>query len=178
MNKENFAISCLKNDYIGDDCAVLKENCEIWCKDLFVENTHFKKDWLSAYEIGKKAVLVNFSDIFSMNASPKFALIGIGFPKNISYNFIKNLSFGIKQTCDKFGCKIIGGDTIKSDKIILSISVGGVKNGKILYRHNGKIGDFVAFTGELGSSLKGLRALQNKGTVSYTHLSLPTICSV
>lgn len=165
LNKENFAINCLKSKYIGDDCAVLKQNCEIWCKDLFVENTHFKKTWLSAYDIGKKAVLVNFSDILAMNALPKFALIGLGYPKNTDYDFIKNLCLGIKETCEKFNCEIIGGDTIKSDLIFVSVSVGGIKQGKILYRNGAKLGDFIGFTGILGNSLKSFMSLRNGGKI-------------
>lgn len=164
MNKESFAINCFYNEFIGDDAAVVDKF--VYSKDLFFENSHFKRGWLSPYQIGQKSVLVNISDTITMNATPKYALLGLAFPKNFKTSDIALLSKGIKDTCDKFGVKIVGGDTISSDKICISITIIGILNGKAVYRNGLKNGDYLAFTGNLGQSLKGLKSLLNGYKVS------------
>ena len=89
MDKEAFIISAFNNNFNGDDGAIIKD----WCfsKDLFFEDVHFKRKWLSLEQIATKAMLVNISDAIVMNASPKFALIGLSLPKNLSLDEIKSL---------------------------------------------------------------------------------------
>jgi thiamine-monophosphate kinase (thiamine-phosphatekinase) len=164
MDKENFTIECFGNSYIGDDAAVLDK--QVFSKDIFAENSHFKHGWLSLEEIGYKAMIVNFSDTIVMNARPKFALLGLSLPKNFSPQQIKELSVGINRACKEFGVKIIGGDTISSKILNISVSVIGELNGKAVLRKNGKYGDLVAFTGELGGSKKGLNSLLRLAQIS------------
>jgi len=164
MDKENFTIECFGNAYIGDDAAVLGK--QVFSKDIFAQNSHFKHGWLSLEEIGYKAMIVNFSDTIVMNARPKFALLGLSLPKNFLPQQIKELSGGINRACEEFGVRIIGGDTISSKILNISVSVIGELNGKTVLRKNAKYGDLVAFTGELGGSLKGLRTLLNGGRVA------------
>ena len=135
MDKENFTIECFGNAYIGDDAAVLGK--QVFSKDIFAENSHFKHGWLSLEEIGYKAMIVNFSDTIVMNARPKFALLGLSLPKNFSPQQIKELSVGINRACKEFGVKIIGGDTISSKILNISVSVIGELNGKAVLRKNG-----------------------------------------
>jgi thiamine-phosphate kinase len=164
MDKESLIISKFKNNFIGDDAAVIG-NLTL-SKDLFIEDTHFKLDWLSLDEIGYKAVIVNFSDCIVMNAVPKYVLLGLGVPKNMSIRQINELQNGIKRACNEFGAVIIGGDTISSEKIIISISVVAKLIGKAVFRNYAKNGDFVAFTGKLGESLKGLNSLFRCGVAN------------
>ncbi|ELP6347531.1 thiamine-phosphate kinase, partial [Campylobacter upsaliensis] len=111
MNKEDFIIKAFKNKLNGDDGAVLGK----WCfsKDLFVQDVHFKRSWLSLEQIATKAMLVNISDAITMNAVPKYALLGLSLP-NLSKKEIKNLQKGFLKMAKKFRIKIIGGDTIQS----------------------------------------------------------------
>ena len=139
MDKENFTIECFGNAYIGDDAAVLGK--QVFSKDIFAENSHFKHGWLSLEEIGYKAMIVNFSDTIVMNARPKFALLGLSLPKNFTPQQIKELSGGINRACEEFGVKIIGGDTISSKILNISVSVIGELNGKAVLRKNAKYGD-------------------------------------
>lgn len=164
MDKENIVISHFANNFIGDDGAVLDKI--VYSKDLFCEGTHFKRNWLSMKQIGQKAVLVNISDAIAMNAKPDFALLGLGIPSNLSNVDIDELCSSIKQTLLSFGCKIIGGDTVKSDKIFISLTIISRINKKILYRKGAKLGDFICFTGKLGQSIKGLKTLQNGGIIN------------
>ena len=157
MDKENFTIECFSNAYIGDDAAVLGK--QVFSKDIFAQNSHFRHGWLSLEEIGYKAMIVNFSDTIVMNARPKFALLGLSLPKNFSPQQIKELSVGINRACEEFGVKIIGGDTISSKILNISVSIIGELNGKAVLRENAKYG-------ELGGSQKGLNSLLRLAQIS------------
>ena len=164
MDKEARIISHFTHALNGDDGALLGDF--VYSKDLFIENVHFKREWLSMQGIGAKAVLVNLSDAIAMNATPLYALLGLALPKELENDEIKALCAGILSTCAKHGVSIIGGDTTSADKIIISLTIISKANKKTLFRKNAKNGDFIAFTGSLGLSLKGLKALQNGGKIA------------
>ncbi len=163
MDKENLIIQAFlsNNDINGDDGAVLKMLGK-WCfsKDLFFEGVHFRREWLSCEQIAAKALLVNISDAIVMNAVPKYALLGLALPKDISNTDIKALQKGFLKTASEFGIKIIGGDTISADKIAISVTLISKVRKKAIYRKGLKKGDLLAFTGTLGESLRGLKILQ------------------
>lgn len=161
MDKEQSIINLFSHRLNGDDGAILGEFC--FSKDLFIEGVHFKKEWLSSYEIGAKAALINLSDAFVMGAQPCYALCALSLPKAMPMNEINALCAGLKEVCASYGVKIIGGDTTKGDKISISLSIIAKTKRPILYRKRAKNGDFIAFSGELGNSLKGLKILQNGG---------------
>lgn len=164
MDKEARIISHFTHALNGDDGALLGDF--VYSKDLFIENVHFKREWLSMQEIGAKAVLVNLSDAIAMNATPLYALLGLALPKELENDEINALLGGILSTCAKHGVSIIGGDTTSADKIIISLTIISKANKKTLFRKQSKNGDFIAFTGSLGLSLKGLKALQNGGKIA------------
>ena len=165
MDKEQNIIDIFTNKFIGDDGAVIGKM--VLSKDMFVENTHFKRGWLSAFEIGQKAMLVNLSDAVAMNAVPCFALLGLGVPSNLKNSYILELCKGIKHTAEKYGVKIIGGDTVKSSEITISLSIiSYLQNTKEVSRNGAALGDLVCYTGSLGGSLKGLKTLLNGGHIS------------
>ena len=161
MDKENLIIKPFLNELNGDDGAVLKMLGK-WCfsKDLFFEDVHFKRGWLSYEQIATKSLLVNISDAIVMNAVPKYALLGLALPKDLSNSDIKALQRGFLKTARDFKIKIIGGDTISADKIALSITLISKVRKKAIYRQGLKKGDLLAFTGSLGESLRGLKILQ------------------
>ena len=167
MDKEKLIIKAFLNELNGDDGAVIKN----WClsKDLFFENVHFKREWLSLEQIASKAMLVNISDAIVMNAVPRYALLGLALPKNLNENQIKDLQRGFLKTAKKFGIKIIGGDTISNEKIDISITLLSKIRKKPIYRKGLKIGHLLAFTGELGQSLKGLELLQKGESLEAKH---------
>lgn len=163
MDKEKYIISNFANKFIGDDAAFIDDF--VYSKDLFMENSHFKKGWLTPYEIGKKSIMVNISDMIVMNAVPKYVLLGLLIPKNMSLSKIKDLKNGIMDTCKEYGIFIIGGDTISSNLLGVSVTIIGHTK-KPVYRNSMKDGELLAFTGNLGSSFKGLMTLKNGGKVS------------
>ncbi|AII14363.1 thiamine monophosphate kinase [Campylobacter iguaniorum] len=165
MDKESFIYSQFTSKLNGDDGAVLGKM--VLSKDMFVEGSHFKRAWLSLEQIATKSMLVNLSDAVAMNATPKYALLGLGLPKDISNQEALKLTNAFKSSAAKFGVEIIGGDTVKSSLIIISLTIiSYLNNGKAVSRNGAKIGDFICYTGELGDSLKGLKALQNGGKVA------------
>ncbi|PAF49975.1 hypothetical protein BKH41_01365 [Helicobacter sp. 12S02232-10] len=145
--------SCLPNDI----------TTPVYAMDMFWEGTHFKKDWFSPKEIGRKAFLVNVSDILAMNAIPKYALLGVSLPKDISKDFIKGLLEGIREVCKKFNIKIVGGDTIGGNALGISVSMIGEGKKKILFRKGAVIGDLILHTGKIGGSYCELKRLLRGG---------------
>lgn len=164
MNAENYFIStfCSSKSHIGDDGAVIGK--WIYSKDLFFENIHFKRKWLTPYQIGYKAMIINISDAIAMNAIPKYALLGIGMPKTMTLHQMDELSLGIRTAAKEYGIDIIGGDTIGNSKLDLSVTIIS-RTADPLLRRGLKCGDMIAYTGEIGNSAKQLRYLMAGGKV-------------
>ena len=160
--KEEFFIKQFASSKIGDDGAVIDRenkkniaNKEVIVSDSFFEDIHFKREWLNLDEIGYKASLVNLSDLVVMNAKPKFAILNVAFPKSLNLSEIKELADGFKKAANDYNYEIIGGDTIRNDKIAISVThIGYTK--KAIFR-KAKLDEFVAFTGDLGSVSKDLK---------------------
>ena len=151
---------------LGDDCFCFKAGNENICvtKDMLVEGVHFKKEWTTAKELGAKAVEVNVSDIVSMgDAKPKYLFAGIGLPSDTDYEHVKQLYAGIKSACKKYGIIISGGDTVRSDKIIISITLVGVTGKNVITRSGAKAGDFIGVTNTFGDAGAGVVLLYKHG---------------
>jgi len=162
LNLENYFISQFDNIHIGDDGALL--DGVVYSKDVFFENVHFKKNWMTHYQIAQKAMIVNISDAIAMNAKPKYALLGVAMPKDISKSQMKELAKGFSDTALKYGVEIIGGDTISNVKLDISVTIIS-KTTKPLKRVGLRNNFLLAYTGELGSSKKDLRKLMNLGNI-------------
>ena len=156
MDKERYIFEKFRSKLNGDDCAVIGERA--YCKDLFVEGVHFRRGWLSLREIGAKAMLVNISDMIATNARPKYALLGLALPREIGTREIDELCAGVSETAREWGIRIIGGDTIGSDRIALSVSLIG-KCKRPVFRSGARMGDLIAHTGELGGVGRDLAVL-------------------
>lgn len=156
MDKERYIFEKFRSKLNGDDCAVIGERA--YCNDLFVEGVHFRRGWLSLREIGAKAMLVNISDMIATNARAKYALLGLALPREIGTREIDELCAGVSETAREWGIRIIGGDTIGSDRIALSVSLIG-KCKRPVFRSGARAGDLIAHTGELGSVGRDLAVL-------------------
>ena len=156
MDKERYIFEKFRSKLNGDDCAVIGERA--YCKDLFVEGVHFRRGWLSLREIGAKAMLVNISDMIATNARAKYALLGLALPREIGTREIDELCAGVSETAREWGIRIIGGDTIGSDRIALSVSLIG-KCKRPVFRSGARVGDLIAYTGELGGVGRDLAVL-------------------
>ncbi len=156
IDKEHYLINKLSSKYIGDDAAVIGDT--LYSMDAFFEDVHFKREWMSMAQIGRKAMLINLSDAIAMNAQPQYALVTVSLPKDISNAEIDELTQSLESTAREYGCEIIGGDTVGGDKLHLSITIIS-KSDDPLLRSGLKEGDLLAFTGTLGESKRDLDAL-------------------
>ena len=156
MNTENYFISQFKSARIGDDGAIIGNM--VYSKDAFFENVHFKTKWMSHYQIARKAMLVNISDAIAMNAQPIYALLSVAMPKNITKQEMKSLANGFLSVADEFGIDIIGGDTVSNTKLDITITIIS-KTNRPLCRKSIRINDLIAYTGDIGDSIKNLRYL-------------------
>ena len=162
MSLENYFISRFSSVFIGDDGALI--DGFVYSKDAFFEDVHFKKEWLNYYQIARKAMIVNISDAVAMNAKPKYALLSVAMPKNITKVQMDALACGFEDVAKEYGVEIIGGDTIGNIKLDITITIVS-KVKKPLLRNGVKHNHLLAYTGELGKSAKELKKLLNLGTI-------------
>ena len=158
VDKENYFINKIANSYIGDDAAVVGEY--IYSSDAFCEGSHFLRGWMNPYQIGRKAMLVNISDAIAMNAQALYSLVSISIPRDMSTDDIDQLIDGLTYTSQEYGCQIIGGDTVGSDRLNISITIIS-QSSNPLYRKGLQEGDLLAYTGELGGSKRDLEMLKS-----------------
>jgi len=154
---------------IGDDGAVVKlpHGAFTLVQDAMVEHVHFEFSFVDPYDVGKKAVYVNISDVLSMGAVPLYFLVTIGIPPDMESKQITRLYRGMRQAGREFGAVMIGGDTTasKQDFFIDVSMMGKIITKNYLGRNKAKAGDLIAVTGPLGESAYGLHLFQKgKGT--------------
>lgn len=147
---------------IGDDCAVLPYvdgQSLVVTSDMLVENIHFLADKITPYELGRKSVTVNLSDIAAMGANPIGMTLSIALPKWIEDAYIQSFMHGVMS----FNIPLLGGDTTRSaaDFVINITAIGVAPKENIKLRSSAKLGDTIYVTGCLGDSSAGLYALQN-----------------
>lgn len=149
-------------DYIGDDCAYLRDLGIVITQDSLVEGLHFKTEWYSPYQLGYKAVSVNISDILASGASPLYLTIALSLPKNIGIEFVSDFYKGAMDAA--LGAKIVGGDITGGDAIVISITaIGSDKGRRISSRGHAKVGYVVIARGNFGMSSRGLEELLKGG---------------
>ncbi len=156
IDKESYFISLFPDTHIGDDGAVIGDT--VYSKDLFCEDIHFKRAWMSLAQIAYKSMLINISDAIVMNAKPKYALIGIKIPSEFTKSQLHKLSQGFLKASKAFDFQIIGGDTVAGDKLDISITLISHTETPVT-RRDLEVGDIVGYTGDLGSVKKDLEAL-------------------
>ncbi len=152
----------LKSQYIGDDCAYLKDLGIVISQDSLVEDIHFNKHMMSPYQMGYKSVMVNLSDIAASGAKPAYLTVALSLPKEIKDDAVVDFYEGAKYALENLDVEIVGGDITGSNKLYISISViGKTLDRKISSRSHAKIGHKIITSGVHGSSAAGLRILQN-----------------
>lgn len=155
---------------IGDDAAVFeasKDNCFLVATDLLVEGIHFDLIYSPLKHLGYKAVAVNLSDIYAMNAKPKYITVSIAISKKFSVQALDLLYEGINLACERFDVELIGGDTTSSlSGLFINITViGEAKKDEIVYRSTAKKNDLICVSGDLGAAYMGLQILEREKEV-------------
>ena len=161
----------LNNNFIGDDCAYIKDLGIVISQDNLVEDVHFSLKYTDAYKLGYKSAMVNISDISASGAEPVYLTVGLSLPKNTDNKFVEDFYKGIKSA----GIDVVGGDITGSEKILISITaLGKTKNRRISSRKNAKIGYKVITSGVHGCSAAGLIELKEgkkEGKFVNAHLT-------
>ena len=160
-DREAYFIASLQDSGVAmrlDDDGILLDDT-IYAMDLFCEGVHFLRRCFGYYDIAKKAMLVNISDILAMGAKPAYMLLGVSFARDMTLGDISAFRRGIVDICKQYGIKIIGGDTIKDNKLNIAITMFGKVESRIIKRTNFKAGDIVFFSGNLGSVSKDMQSL-------------------
>jgi len=150
---------------IGDDAAAYFANNEIQLAtvDSLVQDVHFSLSYMSWQELGWKTIAVNLSDIAAMGGFPRYALVSLGLPPDTEVEEVVALYRGMFDIAGKFGLAIVGGDTVNSPVVFVSVTVigsAGDRKRGMLRRSAAKPGDKIAVTNSLGASAGGLKMLQ------------------
>lgn len=144
---------------IGDDAAVIKwtkDKYLLFTCDMLIEDTHFRLGKATPCQIGHKALARNISDIAAMGGVPRYALVSVGLNPETKLSFADGIYKGIGALAGKFNINIVGGDTTRSQKLVIDISlIGEVEKRNLVLRSGAKKRDVVLVTGTLGGSRKG-----------------------
>lgn len=170
---------------IGDDAAVMSLPAGarlVSCIDTLVQGRHFSADWEQvhklAFAIGYKAVAVNVSDIAAMGATPHSILLALALPERLANeHWLSEFAKGLFHACQLFGVTLIGGDTTRSDHLVLSVSAQGLlaADTPAIYRSGAKVGDKIYVSGTLGDAAYALQHPDNaQGTELAHRLHMPT----
>lgn len=170
---------------IGDDAAVMSVPTGarlVSCIDTLVQGRHFSADWDEvnqlAFQIGYKAVAVNVSDIAAMGAAPHSILLALALPERlVNETWLTEFAKGLFHACQLFGVTLIGGDTTRSDNLVLSVSAQGflAADTPAVYRSGAQVGDKVYVSGTLGDAAYALQHPDSSQGIALAHrLHMPT----
>lgn len=155
---------------VGDDAAVLSfgEKDVVVTTDLLLEGIHFDLRYVPLQHLGYKAAIVNFSDIYAMNATPRQITVSIGVSSRFTVEHIDLLYAGIRKACEIYGVDLVGGDTSASvTGLVISITcIGDVEKGEEVKRSGAKPTDLICVSGDLGAAFMGLQLLERENAVA------------
>ncbi|MBI3322892.1 MAG: thiamine-monophosphate kinase [Candidatus Omnitrophica bacterium] len=154
---------------IGDDCAVLagtpaagrgrQGRLLLFASDMLVEGVHFRRG-ARPDAIGWKALAVNVSDVAAMGGLPRHAVVSIGLPRGTPVSFVDGVYRGLRRCAARFGVNLVGGDTVRSPKVVLDVAIlGEVERSRVVYRSGARPGDALLVTGRLGGAVRSGRHL-------------------
>jgi thiamine-monophosphate kinase len=146
----------------GDDAAVVAapDGRVVATTDVLVEGVHFRLDWSTPDQVGRKAVAVNLADIAAMGARPTAVLVGFGCPAGMAASVVDELAHGMWAEASRAGAGLVGGDMVTSDMLVVSITALGDLEGREPVTRSGAMpGDTLAVCGKLGWSAAGLAVL-------------------
>jgi thiamine-monophosphate kinase len=154
---------------VGDDAAVMDFGGKqvVVSTDLLTEGIHFNLMYVPLKHLGYKSVVVNVSDIYAMNATPRQITVSLAISGKFSVEAIQELYSGIALACDEYGVDLVGGDTTSSmTGLTISVTViGEAEKGELVYRSGAQPNDLLCVTGDLGGAYMGLHLLERENEV-------------
>ena len=150
---------------VGDDAAVVDVVGDqiVLTADAMVDGVHFLSESMSWHDIGWKCIVSNQSDIAAMGAVPQHAVLTLAIPKTTRVGDLHEVLSGVIGALDAYGGQLVGGDTVASDNVILSVAMTGslARNRNSLTRDSARPGQLIAVTGPLGGSAGGLMVVES-----------------
>ena len=151
---------------VGDDAAVIEcgDTCRVVTTDMLTEGIHFDLIYTPLKHLGYKAVVVNLSDVYAMNAIPQQITVSIAVSSKFSVEAIEELYSGIHLACQQYDVDLVGGDTVSSlSGLIISVTaIGEARKEDIRYRSGAESNDLICVTGDLGGAFLGLQLLERE----------------
>ena len=155
---------------VGDDCAVLrnKESDILVTTDLLLEGVHFDLTYVPLKHLGYKSAVVNFSDVYAMNGTPRQITVSLGISSRFTVEHIEELYSGIRLACEIYGVDLVGGDTTSSRQgLVISITcIGEAQADKVVLRSGARDTDLICVSGDLGAAYMGLQLLEREKAAS------------
>lgn len=167
---------------VGDDCAVLQYSSEaadprrlLVTTDMLMEGIHFDLTYTPLKHLGYKAAMVNFSDVYAMNGTPRQLLVSIAVGRRFKVEHLDELYAGIRLACERHGVDIVGGDTTTSlTGLAISITcIGEAQAEDIVYRSGAKDTDLICVSGNLGAAYMGLQLMEREKRIFESQKSNP-----
>lgn len=145
----------------GDDAAVVAcpDGRVVVSTDLHVDTRHFRRDWATAEEIGRKVAAANLSDINAMGGRATALTVGLAAPADLPVSWATGLARGIAEECALVGASVVGGDLTAADQVVVAITALGSVDGDVVRRSGAGAGDVVALAGRQGWAAAGLAVL-------------------
>lgn len=155
---------------VGDDAAVMRfgDRDALVSTDMLVEGVHFDLTYVPLKHLGYKAAVVNFSDIYAMNGTPRQITVALAVSSRFTVEHIEQLYSGIRLACEIYGVDLVGGDTTASRSgLVISVTcIGDVEASKAVTRSGAKPTDLICVSGDLGAAYMGLQLLEREKRVS------------
>lgn len=146
----------------GDDAAVLDLGGTqvLVCTDVLVEGSHFRRDWSSGYDVGRKAAAVTMADVAAMGGRAVALLAAVAAPGETEVDWLTAMADGLRDEAQTIGCSVVGGDTVSGPQVSVAVTAVGVLDGPLVTRSGATPGDVVAVCGRLGYAAAGLAVLR------------------